>query len=132
MFAQVRRAIELLRSEGVSEENPITPDTALRFRGIGPKTLPYLEELGLVRLDDFADLPTRMGNLLRIAGFKSREEVVAAIVSGSFVLKRKTCYCRSHPGEPLRSLRNCGPHIFHQIRAWAGFHATQAGDHSEP
>jgi len=131
MSVPVHRAIEILRSAGVSVKNPITPDDALWFRGIGPKTLPRLEDLGLVRLDDFADLPPRMGNLLKGAGFKSREEVIAAIASGSFILDRETCYSRSHPGDPLRYLRNCGPHTFHQIRAWAGFHATPVGDDYE-
>jgi len=124
MLARIRTFVDILREAGVSEDRPITPAEALRYRGIGPKTLPYLEDLGLVRLDDFADLPTRMGNLLKIAGFKSRDEVVAAIASGSFVLDRDTCYYRHHPDEDFHHLRNCGPHTFHQIRAWAGFDAT--------
>ncbi|MGH7959879.1 MAG: hypothetical protein ACREH8_23085 [Opitutaceae bacterium] len=52
MVTRIHTAADILREAGVSEKKPITPARALRFRGIGPKTLPYLEELGLVRLDD--------------------------------------------------------------------------------
>ena len=124
MPARIHTRVGILREVGVSERSPVTPDKAFRFRGVGPKTLPYLEDLGLVRLDDFADLPTQMGNLLKNAGFGSRDEVIAAIVNDSFILDRDTCYYRLNPDEPLGYLRNCGPHTFHQIRAWAGFHAT--------
>ena len=121
----------ILREEGVTEENPIIPDKALRFRGVGPKTLPYLEDLGLVRLDDFADLPPRIGNLVRRLGFKSRDEVVAAILSDSFILDWKTVYYRPIPDQEFRYIRGCGAHTFHQIRAWAGFDAAPLSDDSE-
>jgi hypothetical protein len=123
---------DILREEGVSERNPLTPDQAMRYRGVGPKTLPYLEELGLVRLDDFADLPPRIGNLLKnVAGFRSRDEVGTAITTGSFILDGDTCYYRHGPNEPFRHLRNCGAFTFHQIRAWAGFDAPISGDDCE-
>lgn len=32
----------ILRGERVSEKSPILPDDAFRYRGVGPKTLPYL------------------------------------------------------------------------------------------
>lgn len=70
---------------------------------------------------EIADLPPRMGNLLKNSvGFKSRDEVIAAITSGSFILDRETCYFRHNPDEPFTHLRNCGAFTFHQIRAWAG------------
>lgn len=119
------KIIAVLREAGVSEENPITPEHALRFRGVGPKTLPLLEDLGLVRLDDFADLPTRIGNVVKLAGYKSRAEVVAAIEAGFFILDRERVYFRHRADEPFRGLRNCGAQTFHQIRAWAGFHADR-------
>lgn len=121
----------ILRENGVSEKNPVTPDKALRYRGVGPKTLPYLEDLGLVQLDDFADLPTKMGNLLKYLGFKSRDEVVTAIVTGSFILDRGTVYYRLTPDERMQHIRNCGAHTFHQIRAWAGFDAPAIGDDAD-
>ena len=119
------KIISELREAGVSKESPITPEHALRFRGVGPKTLPLLEDLGLVRLDDFADLPTRIGNVVKLAGFKSRAEVVAAIEAGFFILDRERVYFRYRADEPFRRLRNCGAQTFHQIRAWAGFHADR-------
>lgn len=123
MSVNVSKALKVLREAGVSESKPIIPDAALRFRGIGPKTLPLLEETGLVRLDDFADLPTRMGNLLRRAGYNRRDEVVEAIGNGDFFLDRKVCYYRRSPGGKCEYLRNCGPGIFGQVKAWAGFDA---------
>lgn len=118
----------ILRGEGVSEKNPVLPDDALRYRGVGPKTLPYLEELGLVRLDDFADLPTKIGNLLRRLGFKSRDEVVTAILTDSFILDRTDVYYRLSADERFSHIRGCGAHTFHQIRAWAGFDAPAPSD----
>lgn len=112
---------KVMRENGVSEKNPILPDDALRYRGVGPKILPYLEELGLVRLDDFADLPTKIGNLLRRLGFKSRDEVVTAILTDSFILDRTDVYYRLSADERFSHIRGCGAHTFHQIRAWAGF-----------
>lgn len=128
--ARVLALAKIMRENGVSENNPILPDDALRYRGIGPTILPYFEELGLVRLDDFADLPTKIGNLLRRLGYKSRDEVVRGILTDSFILDRSTVYYRLSPGEKFHHIRNCGPHTFHQIRAWAGFIAP-AGDVSE-
>jgi hypothetical protein len=115
-----------MRENGVSEKNPILPDDALRYRGVGPDTIPYLEELGLVRLDDFSDLPTKTGNLLRRLGFKSRDHVIATILSDSFILDRGTVYYRLSPTQRFNHIRNCGPHTYHQIRAWAGFDAPSA------
>lgn len=122
-MASGAKIVAVLREAGVSEAAPITPEQALRFRGVGPKTLPLLEELGLVRLDDFADLPTRIGNIAKRAGYQSRAEVVAALAAGRFILDRKTVYFRHGADQSFRRLRNCGAHTFHQIRAWAGFHA---------
>lgn len=122
MGVNVRKAMAVLHEAGISERAPIIPEAALRFRGIGPQTLPYLEEAGLVRLDDFADLPPRMGNLLRRAGYKTRQEVGDAIRDGRFYLDGRTCYFRSADGN-REYLRNCGPRIFGQIKAWAGFDA---------
>lgn len=122
-MTSVAKAVEVLREAGVTEDHPITPDHALRFRGIGPKTLPLLEDLGLVRLDDFADLPTKIGNLVKLAGYKSRDEVNAAIEANCFILDRETVWFRHREDESYRNLRNCGAQTFHQIRAWAGYHA---------
>ncbi len=119
----IAKAVEVLREAGVSEENPITPEQALRFRGIGPKILPLLEDLGLVRLDDFADLPTKIANVVKLAGYKSRAEVIAAIEADCFILDRETVWFRHRPDESFHHLRNCGAQTFHQIRAWAGYHA---------
>lgn len=115
-----------MRENGVSEKNPILPDEALRYRGVGPDAIPYLEELGLVRLDDFSDLPTKTGNLLRRLGFKSREHVIATILSDSFILDRGTVYYRLSPDQRFSHIRNCGPQTYHQLRAWAGFDAPDA------
>ena len=114
---------KILRDNGVSEQRPIRPDDALNYRGVGPETLPYLEELGLICLDDFDDLPTKIGNLLRRLGFKSRGEVVAAVRANSLVLDRSTVYFRPSPDHEFHHVRNCAAHTFHQIRAWAGFDA---------
>lgn len=123
MESRVRNFVELLRSEGVSAEHPITPEAALKYRGLGPKTLPYLEELGLVRLDELADLPKRIGNLVERAGYKSRAEVAAAIEHGCFVLRGRYAFYHSSVDGEFHHLRNCGPFMYHQIRAWAGLDA---------
>ena len=104
---------------------------ALRYRGVGPTTMPYLEDLGLVRLDDFADLPTKIGNLVRRLGFKSRDDVITAILAGSFILDRKTVYYRLSPDVRFQHIRNCGPQTFHQIRAWAGFDAPAGAEDAD-
>lgn len=120
---RVLTLVKILSDEGVSAENPIRPADALRYRGVGPDTLPYLEELGLIRLDDFDDLPTKIGNLLRRLGFKSRRDLVAAIAAGSFILDRGTVLYRQSPADRFHYVRNCGAQTFHQIRAWAGYSA---------
>lgn len=120
---RVQAAVALLRSEGVSEDNPITPENALRYRGIGPWTLPFLEESGLVRFDDFADLPARIANLVKRAGFRNRAELIAGIERGWFFWNGDHCCYRTGADTGFRYLRNCGPVMFNQIRAWAGFDA---------
>lgn len=120
---RVLALVEILSDEGVSDKNPIRPADARRYRGVGPDTLPYLEELGLIRLDDFDDLPTKIGNLLRRLGFKSRRDLVTAIAAGSFVLDRDTVLFRPSSEHRFHYVRNCGAQTFHQIRAWGGFNA---------
>src|SRR4051812_47992621 len=104
----VAKAVEVLREAGVSQAHPITPNDAMRFRGIGPKTLPILEDLGLVRLNDFADLPTKIGNVVKLAGYTSRAEVIAALEANCFILDRGTVWFRRRPDESWHRLRNCG------------------------
>jgi hypothetical protein len=128
---RVLTLVSIMRENGVSEKTPILPDDALRYRGVGPTTMPYLEDLGLVRLDDFADLPAKIGNLVRRLGFKSRDDVVAAIHAGSFILDRKTVYYRLSPDERFQHIRNCGAQTFHQIRAWAGFDAPAGAEDAD-
>lgn len=113
----------LLRKYGVSLRKPLPLSLAERYASLGPKTIAYLIELGLVFRDPpppLAELPSKTASvLLTCTGLSTKKEVLRA-------LRTNNLHWNDHAqirGTYYRAkrLQQLGALQYRDICTWTGF-----------
>jgi hypothetical protein len=116
-------AANLLRQYGASEENPLPKSVVERYHRIGPKSLTFLLQCGLVVPDDIEridELSSKTRELLAAyPALKTRSQVLAALEAGVLTWgdatgARGTYFNKSR-------LIGMGRSRFRELCAWSGF-----------
>src|ERR1035438_391935 len=124
--ARMIAAAKLLRSYGASRQKPISRSIVERYHRIGPKSLPYLLECGLVIADEIERIdglsPRTLTILLAFSALKTRDQVLSALQAGTLAWV-ETGNIRGIYFKDMR-IKGIGCGRFRELCAWTGFNNT--------